>query len=82
MLTALYAALLGTFMVVLATHVIALRGNPVFAFFRFPSDGEEALERAIRGHGNLTEYAPIFLILLLVEEQTSVAPWALNPSAI
>ena len=82
MLTALYAAFLGTFMVVLATRVIALRGNPIFAFFRFASDGDEALERAIRGHGNLTENAPIFLILLLVAEHAQSPTWLLHASAI
>ena len=82
MITGLYAGALGVFMMILALRVIALRGNPIFGFLRRASDGEEALARAIRGHGNLTEYAPIFLILLLVAEQTSVAPWALHACAI
>ena len=29
---------------------------------------QETLNRAVRGHGNLIEYAPLFLILMLVAE--------------
>ena len=68
MITGFYAALLALWLVVLSVRVIALRGNPVFKWFAFANSGEESLQRAIRGHGNLTEYTPIFLILMLLAE--------------
>lgn len=68
MITGFYAALLALWLVVLSVRVIALRGNPVFKWFAFANSGEESLQRAIRGHGNLIEYAPIFLILMLLAE--------------
>lgn len=71
--TSFFAAVLALMIGVLAVRVIALRGNPLFGFFRLKSDGEWSLERAIRAHGNLTENAPIFLILMLLCEWQAVA---------
>ena len=67
MITALYASLLATWLVFLSFRVIALRGSPVFAFLKITPD-EEMLQRAIRAHGNLSEYAPMMLILLYLLE--------------
>ena len=67
MITALYASLLATWLVFLSFRVIALRGSPVFAFLTITPD-EEMLKRAIRAHGNLSEYAPMMLILLYLLE--------------
>ena len=67
-----YASLLGIWLIVLSLRVIALRGNPAFRWFSFGNLGEISLQRAIRGHGNLTEYAPIFLILLYFVEASSI----------
>ena len=57
-------------MLILAFRVIDLRKSPVTKFLH--SDDrvvdEETLRRAVRGHGNLIEYAPLFLILMLVME--------------
>lgn len=60
--TALYAGLLALWLVVLSFRVI---------FFRRQGDAADAqrMERAIRAQGNLSEYAPTFLILLLLAEQ-------------
>ena len=69
MVTGLYAAILGLWLVLLSFRVIALRGNPLFSFLAFGKDGEETLDRAIRAHGNLIEYAPIKLFLLFFLEQ-------------
>lgn len=66
--TAITAALLTLWLTVLSLRVIALRGNPIFAFFAFGRERPGVLERAIRGHGNLTEYAPIFICLMLLAE--------------
>ena len=70
MVAGLYAALLGIWFIVLSLRVIALRGNPAFNWFSFRNQGDISLQRAIRGHGNLTEYAPIFLILLYFVEKS------------
>ena len=67
-----YASLLGIWLIVLSLRVIALRGNPAFKWFAFGNLGEISLQRAIRGHGNLTEYAPIFLILLYFVEASII----------
>jgi len=78
MITSLYAALLGLFLVVLSVRVIALRGNPLFRVFAFANHGPETLQRAIRGHGNLTEYAPIMLIVMFLAEYQGMAAGTLH----
>ena len=69
-ITIFYSIILTTFMLILAFRVIDLRKSPVTKFLH--SDDrvvdEETLRRAVRGHGNLIEYAPLFLILMLVME--------------
>jgi len=49
-------------------RVIALRGNPMVAFLILGASPDDMLERAVRAHGNLAEYAPIMLILLYLLE--------------
>lgn len=78
MTVAIYAALLGLWLVILSVRVIALRGNPVFRWFAFSAAHEDALPRAIRGQGNLTEYAPIFLLLMLIAESAGIEPATLH----
>ena len=68
MITSLYASLISIWLIILSTRVIALRGNPMFKFFKFEKDDENSMERSIRGHSNLIEYSPIFLILLYLAE--------------
>ena len=69
-ITIFYSIILTTFMLILAFRVIDLRKSPVTKFLH--SDDrvvdEETLRRAVIGHGNLIEYAPLFLILMLVME--------------
>ena len=67
MITALYASFLAIWFIFLSFRVIALRGSPVFAFLKL-NPAEETLQRAIRAHGNLSEYAPMMLILLYLLE--------------
>ena len=57
-------------MIILAVRVLDLRGSPVTKSFHKPNREIDPndLERAIRGHGNLIEYAPLFLILMLTLE--------------
>ena len=70
MITAFYCSLLAVWLFILSIRVIGLRGNPAFAFIAQGSGDEELLQRAIRAHGNLTEYAPMMLIVLYLLETT------------
>jgi hypothetical protein len=63
--TPLYAGLVGLLLIVLAFNVSRHRVGSNIAF----GDGDNpALKRAIRAHANLTENAPLALILLLAIE--------------
>ena len=81
MLTAIYASILCLFFLFLSVRVIGLRGNPVFAVFSFGKDWPDALERAIRAHGNFAEYTPLFLILLYLAESMGMTPASLHAYA-
>jgi len=69
-ITLTFTTILSIFMIILAVRVLDLRGSPVTKSFHKPSREIDPndLERAIRGHGNLIEYAPLFLILMLTLE--------------
>ena len=69
-ITLFFTLILSTFMIILAVRVLDLRGSPVTKSFHKPNREIDPndLERAIRGHGNLIEYAPLFLILMLTLE--------------
>lgn len=78
MITGLYAGFLGLFLALLSIRVIGLRGNPVFKFMAFRNFGDETLQRAIRGHGNLAEFAPIMLIMMLIAETNGASSVTLH----
>ena len=82
--TLLFTTVLSVFMIVLAVRVLDLRGRPVTKFFHKPNREIDPndLERAIRGHGNLTEYAPLFLILMLTLELSDASVTLLYMSGI
>ena len=82
--TLTFAAVLSLFMVILAFRVLDLRGSPVTKFFhkRNREIDPNDLERAIRGHGNLIEYAPLFLILMLALELSDASVTLLYMSGI
>ena len=69
-ITLTFTTILAIFMMILAVRVLDLRGSPVTKSFHKPNREIDLndLERAIRGHGNLIEYAPLFLILMLTLE--------------
>ena len=70
--TPLYAGLLGLLLVVLAFNISRYR---VGLKISFGDGGHPGLKRAVRAHANLTENAPLALILLLaVEVQGFSAP--------
>mgnify|MGYP001452297187 FL=1 len=83
-ITLFFTLILSTFMIILAVRVLDLRGSPVTKFFHKPNREIDPndLERAIRGHGNLTEYAPLFLILMLALELSDTSATLLYMSGI
>ena len=82
--TLTFAVILSLFLIVLSFRVLDLRGSPVTKFFHKPNREIDPndLERAIRGHGNLIEYAPLFLILMLALELGDVSVTLLYASGI
>ena len=68
--TLIFATILSSFMIILSFRVLDLRGSPVTKFLHKPNRivDDETLQRSIRGHGNLVEYAPLFLILMFILE--------------
>jgi uncharacterized protein len=78
-ITALYAGLLGVFYLMLGGRVVAERRR---AKVGIGTGGDTALERAVRVHGNFAEYAPLFLVMLLVAELGGAAPPLLHSLGI
>ena len=74
-ITALYAGLLSVFYIILGGFVVAQRRR---ARIGIGTGSDTALERAVRVHGNFAEYAPLFLLLLLVAELGGGTPWLLH----
>ncbi len=75
MITSLYVAILGLVLIALSIHVI--RGRRKFRASFGDNDNLE-MRRRIRAQANLTEYGPIFLILLGYAEQARLHSWALH----
>jgi uncharacterized membrane protein YecN with MAPEG domain len=76
---AFYAALLTLGYLVLALRVIRARHAARVAL---GTGGSEALERAVRVHGNFAEYVPLALLLLALAELTAVPAWALHAAGL
>jgi len=74
MITALYAALLGIFFTVLTLRVLALRGVTPLKWLAFNNFGAQALERAVRAHGNFIEYVPMVLLMMYFAEAAELSP--------
>ena len=70
MTTAIYAALLAVMFIVLSIKVIKQRQRFKIGI---GSNGEIALERAIRVHANFAEYVPFALLLLFLAEHSGLA---------
>jgi len=60
-----YAALLAFVFIALSVHVIRFRRSLKIAI---GSNGDAAMERAVRVHANFAEYAPLALLLLAFAE--------------
>ena len=69
MVTQLYASLATGFFLLLTVRIFGIRGNPLFKFISYGNENEEVIHRAVRGHGNFIEYAPLFFILLYLAEE-------------
>ena len=78
-ITTLYASLLALLFNVLAGMVV--RGR-----LRHKIDlgqGERGeIERPVRAHANLTEYAPVFIVLLLLAELGGAPAWLLHGAGV
>ena len=74
-ITALYAGLTGLLFLACVIQVVRQR---IRAGVGIGDGGDERLMRSIRVHGNLTEYAPIVLVLMLIYELNGGVPWVLH----
>ena len=72
LITGLYAALLGLLLLGLSWQVTRHRQR---ARVSLGAGGDEALERAIRAHANLAEYAPLGVLLIALAEMNGAPPW-------
>jgi uncharacterized membrane protein YecN with MAPEG domain len=73
--TAIYAAILALFLVILAMVVISLRRGLRVSL---GDGGHASLQQAIRAHGNAAEFIPIFLIMLAAFELNRGPAWAVH----
>ena len=74
MIISLYASLLALMFIGLSVLVILGRGAEKVAL----GQGEFMLLRRVRAHGNFAEYAPMFLLLLMLAEMQGMAAWAVH----
>jgi len=72
--TTLYAALIGLLYITLAYIVVRARDRHSVSL---GLGSQDELLQPVRAHGNLVEYAPIFLLLLLLAELGSAPAWLL-----
>ncbi|MDA9865246.1 MAPEG family protein [bacterium] len=74
-ITSFYAGLIGLWIITLAARIIVFRRRERVSL----GDADDpVLRRRIRAMGNLTEYAPIALILLAVLELQGLPRWSLH----
>ncbi len=71
MITGLYAAVAGLFLVYLSIRVIGLRRAKKISV---GPAGDPDMERAMRVQANFIEYTPIALLLLFILEQNGLPP--------
>ena len=82
MVTQLYASLATGFFLLLTIRIFGIKGNPLFKFISYGNENEEVIHRAVRGHGNFIEYAPLFFILLYLAEEAGTHNHILHSLAI
>jgi uncharacterized membrane protein YecN with MAPEG domain len=77
--TPLYSALLALLLVGLSVRIIGMRrssGVPL------GNGADPVLERAMRAHGNFTEYVPIALLLMLAAELIGASAWVVHAAGM
>ena len=77
--TGFYAALLALLILLLALRVVVLRWRTKTGI---GDGGDRGLARAIRTHGNVVEYVPLALVLMLVAELGHAGPSLLHGCGI
>jgi uncharacterized protein len=78
-LTGFYAAILTLGYIYLALRIIRLRTQHHVSL---GSGGHDDLDRAIRAHGNFSEYVPLTLILFLALEIYNTPAWLFHALAL
>jgi len=78
-ITPLYVALAAIILLVLTFRVILLRRRLAVGL---GTGGDPELEKAVRGHGNFTEYAPIGLILTASAELSGASAGSVHAIGI
>lgn len=73
--TTFYAGFIGLLLLVLSYRVVSHRRR---AGVSLGAGEDRDLERAIRAHGNLVEYAPITLLLMALVETSGASLWLLH----
>lgn len=73
--TSIYAALLTALLLILSTRVIILRNRERVSI---GTGNSEALLRATRVQGNFSEYVPLGLILMGLNELQNVSNWQIH----
>ncbi|TLP44896.1 glutathione metabolism protein [Cohaesibacter sp. CAU 1516] len=75
MTVALYASLIAFLFLALSVNVVR---NRLKLRVALGDGGKEAMRQAVRAHGNLAEYAPIFLLLLGLAEYQGLPAWGVH----
>lgn len=75
MITLLYGSILGVVLLFLSIRVMLLRRSHAVGL---GAGQHHDLEKAIRAHANLIEYAPLALILIALLEQNAAPAWQLH----
>lgn len=80
-ITLLYTGLLGLFYVALSFNVIRLRRSKLVGLGH-DNDPHDPLFRAVRIHGNFSEYIPLLLLMMVLDEMTGRSPLWLHAMGI
>lgn len=71
-ITAFYAGVIGLLLLALSYNVVR---NRIRAQVSLGTGEDRGLEKAVRAQGNLTEYAPLILLLMALVEAGGSSPW-------
>jgi len=74
-ITAFYAGVIGLLLLALSYNVVR---NRIRAQVSLGTGEDRGLEKAVRAQGNLTEYAPLILLLMALVEAGGASPWLIH----